>query len=194
MCFVFWLCNQFKLNSTCTAAAAAGFLIFFSLCLISLVFAVSLLQIKTRHETTYSASNLNTTCKSKLGSFVKHSLWQEQAVTEQATLMSFFLQTTPERPKRQRLLWLPRSSSTTVLNRCRTCQWLQSSKAIWSQVSTVLDEHQKTSGSEVVKDTQSIDFVHLVQSPSPSRLWTWILAILPQDFLPPKVTTPWLIF
>jgi hypothetical protein len=43
-------------------------------------------------------------CKSKLGSFVKHCLfhfapWQEQAVTEQAPLMSFFLQTTPEIPK-----------------------------------------------------------------------------------------------
>ena len=109
------------------SCSSCGFLIFFSLCLISLVFAVSLLQTKTRHESTYSASNLNTPCKSKLGNFVKHSPWQEQAVTEQATLMLFFLPTTPERPKRQLLLWLPRSSSTTVLSRkssttCRTCQ------------------------------------------------------------------------
>ena len=89
------------------SCSSCGFLIFFSLCSISLVFAVSLLKIKTRHESTYSAysaSNLNTKCKTKLGSFVKHCLfhfapWQEQAVTEQATLMSFCLQTTPEIPK-----------------------------------------------------------------------------------------------
>jgi len=58
--------------------------------------------------------------------------WQ-QAVTEQETLMFFFLQTISERPKRQRLLWLPRSSSTTVLSKsvtiCWNCQGLQSSEA-----------------------------------------------------------------
>ena len=66
------------------SCSSCGFLIFFSFCLISLVFDVSLLQIKTKHESTYSASNLNTKCKSKLESFVKHCLfdfapWQDQS-------------------------------------------------------------------------------------------------------------------
>jgi hypothetical protein len=59
---------------------------------------------------------------------------------------------------------VPRSS--TDVEHVNDCKAPKPSEA----KTTVLDEHQKTSGSEVVKDTQSIDFVHLVQSPSPSRL------------------------
>ena len=55
------------------------------------------------------------------------------AGSHRATLMIFFLETISERPKHQRLLWMPRSSSTTVLRKsvtiCWNCQGLQSSEA-----------------------------------------------------------------
>ena len=55
------------------------------------------------------------------------------AGSHRATLMIFFLETISERPKHQRLLWMPRSPSTTVLRKsvtiCWNCQGLQSSEA-----------------------------------------------------------------
>ena len=60
-----------------------------------------------------------------------------------ATLM-IFLETISQRPKGQRLLWMPRSSSTTVLRksvtRCCNCQGLQSSAMSFVQQSLATKE------------------------------------------------------
>lgn len=84
------------------------------------------------------------------------------------TLMHVFLQTTSERPKGQRRLWLlwplwlPRSSSTTVLRKsvtlCWNCQGLQSSEA---KKNAVLHGNHwpQTNSAEVMKDRQSINLM-----------------------------------
>ena len=116
-----------------------------------------------------------------------------RAVTDQATLMHFFLQTTSERPKRQRLLWLPRSSSTTVLSKsvtiCWNCQGLQSSEAkkcdfVWQSLAA-----KEFGWGDEGPTIHQFDFAHLVGSPSPpSTQWMWTLTILHQDF--PQTSLP----
>ena len=85
-----------------------------------------------------------------------------------------------QRPKGQRLLWMPRSSSTTVLRksvtRCWNCQGLQSSEAMSGFVRQSLATKELGWGDESPTIHQ-FDFAHLVGSPSP-RLWMWTPAIL----------------
>ena len=101
-------------------------------------------------------------CACNCSSWVSYQIFSRGSRQSQSKRPScIFLQTTSERPKRQRLLWLPRSSSTTVLRKsvtiCWNCQGLQSSEA--KNAILYHNRWPQKNSAEVMKDRQSINLI-----------------------------------